>query len=344
MYVATDHGHGQICIAATARYVPKAHVRPEALAQEPAATPNSMRDAVMQSVYADTLRWRQQATPPVAASHPSRSVHPSMPTHVATEPYLSPSEMASAVAREAIRRYPSKENHVPDQIIVCGTSLEHNLALSCAGRLHSELGSTGVPFAIGQLQGVSFFLALQVAADMMARDDRMHTTLIVAAERWLPPFSRQTRSLTVLADGAAAILVRRGPCPGWYVRSLTVRTPATSVSIPPQDICIDEAAVVEVIDETCAQSGLKPAAFDWIVPPRINTALACNVSAEARLPVWRMWYPEPGDIGHLCAADAPAQLHMLLQTVVPTHGQHILLWSAGFQGQAACAVLEYRGS
>ncbi|PZR50612.1 3-oxoacyl-ACP synthase [Paraburkholderia fungorum] len=344
MYVATDHGHGQVCIAATARYVPKAHVRPEALAQEPAATPNSMREAVMRSVYADTLRWRQVETPPVAANHPSRPVHPAMPTHVASELRLSLSEMTSAVASEAIRRYPSKDNHVPDQIIVCGTSLEHDLALSCAGRLHSELGSTGAPFAIGQIQGVSFFLALQVAADMMASDDRMHTTLIVAAERWLPPFSRQTGSLTVLADGAAAILVRREACPGWHVRSLTVGTPSTSVSVPPQDICIDEEVVVEVIEETCAQTGLKPTAFDWIVPPRINTTLACNVSAEARLPVGRMWYPESGDIGYLCAADAPAQLHVLLQTIVPADGQRILLWSAGFQGQAACAVLEYRGS
>jgi 3-oxoacyl-[acyl-carrier-protein] synthase III len=78
-------------------------------------------------------------------------------------------------------------------------------------RLHSELGSTGVPFAIGQLQGVSFFLALQVAADIMASDERMHAALIVAAERWLPPFSRQTGTLTALGDGAAAVLVT-GTC------------------------------------------------------------------------------------------------------------------------------------
>ena len=344
MYVATDHGHGQICIAATARYVPKAHVRPEALAQEPAATPNSMRDAVMQSVYADTLRWRQQATPPVAASHPSRSVHPSMPTHVATEPHLSPSEMASTVAREAVRRCHPNDNRAPDQIIVCANSFEHDLSLSCASRLHSELGSTGVPFAIGQLQGVSFFLALQVAADMMASDERMHAALIVAAERWLPPFSRQTGTLTALGDGAAAVLVRRHAGPGWHVRSVMVCTPATAVAIAPHETFVDETAVVEVIGKTCAQAGLKPAALDWIVPPRINAPLACEVSAQARLPAGRMWYPDPGDIGYLCAADAPAQLDVLLQSVAPADGQRILMWSAGFQGQAACAILEFRGS
>jgi hypothetical protein len=43
-------------------------------------------------------------------------------------------------------------------------------------------------------------------------------------------------------------------------------------------------------------------------------------------------------------ADAPAQLDTLLQSVVPSERQRILLWSAGLQGQAACAILEYRGS
>jgi 3-oxoacyl-[acyl-carrier-protein] synthase III len=301
-----------------------------------------MRDAIMRSVYADTLCWRQQATPPVAANHPSRSVHPAMPAHVASEPLLSLSEMASAVAGEAIRRYPSKEDPVPDQIIVCGTSLEHDLALSCAGRLHSELGSTGVPFAIGQIHGVSFFLALQVVTDMMISDDRMRTALIVGAERWLPPFSRLAGTLTALGDGAAAVLVRRNAGPGWRVLSVNLSTPSACVA--PHDTCIDETVMVEVIGQTCEQARLKPAALDWIVPPRINTTLASNVSAKARLPVWRMWYPEPRDIGYLCAADAPAQLHTLLQTVVPAHGQRVLLWSTGCQGQAACAVLEYRGS
>jgi 3-oxoacyl-[acyl-carrier-protein] synthase-3 len=344
MYIATETGRGQICIAATARYVPQARVRPEVPVQERAATPASMHEAVMQSIYADTLRWRREATAPSAVDHSFWSMRPAMPTRVASEPRLTLSEMASTVARKAIRRCPSKDNCAPDQIIVCATSFEHDLALSCAGRLHSELGSTGVPFAIGQLQGVSFFLALQVAADMVASDDHMHTALIVAAERWLPPFSRQNGSLTALGDGAAAVLVRRRAGPGWHVRSVTIYTPPNAASIPPHGTFVDEAAVVEAIGKTCTQAGLKPAALDWIVPPRINVSLACKVSAQARLPAGRMWYPDPWDSEYLCAADAPARLDMLLHSVAPSHGQCILLWSAGFQGQAACAILEFRGN
>ncbi|EIF29055.1 3-oxoacyl-(acyl-carrier-protein) synthase III [Burkholderia sp. Ch1-1] len=333
---AADHDHGRICIAATARYVPRTRVRPDVVLQQAAATPSSARDTVMRSVYADTLRWSSEVADLDPLDPSSRSVH------VAIEPRLLLSEMASRVAREAVGQYPGNDNLAPDQIIVCATSLEHDLALSCAGRLHSELGSTGVPFAVGQLQGVSFFLALQVAADMMASDERMHTALIVAAERWLPPFPRQAGTLTALGDGAATVLIRRHTGPGWRVLSINVRTP--SFPVASTGTCVDEVAVLDVIGQTCTQVGLKPAAIDWVVPPRINTTLACDVTAQARLPVWRMWYPDPGDIGYLCAADTPAQLHVLLQTVVPTDGQRILLWSAGFQGQAACAVLEYRGS
>lgn len=344
MHVATDHVRGQICIAATARYIPRARVQPEVPVQAPAATPASMRETVMRSVYADTLRWRSEASVPGAVDQSSRSVRPAMPARVATEPRIALTEMASTVAREAIRRCRSRDNRAPDQIIVCATSFEHDLALSCAGRLHSELGSTGVPFAIGQIQGPSFFLALQVAADMMACDERMHTALIVGAERWLPPFSRQTGSLTALGDGAAAVLVGRNISPGWHVRSVMVWTPPTPVCAAPQDTCVDETVVVEVIGKTCLLAGLKPEAPDWVVPPRIGAPLARRVSGQAGLPAGRMWYPDPDDMGYLCAADAPAQLDALLQSAAPSDGQRILLWSTGLQRQAACAILEYRRS
>ncbi|CAB3786427.1 3-oxoacyl-[acyl-carrier-protein] synthase III C-terminal domain-containing protein [Paraburkholderia fynbosensis] len=340
MSFATDPVRGQACIAATARYVPQARVRPDAVLKQPAAAPSCARETIMRSVYADTLRWSGEVARPAHVSHSSGSVHAALPVRVACEPRLFLSEMASTVAGKAIRRCPGKDNLVPDQVIVCATSFEQDLALSCAGRLHSELGSTGVPFAIGQLQGVSFFLALKMVADMMASDDHTCCALIVGAERWLPPFSRLAGSLTALGDGAAAVVIRRHAGPGWRVLSVNVCTP--SVPVAPPDMCIDETVVVDIIGKTCRQAGLKPTAIDWIVPPRISATLACNVTAQARLPAWRMWYPDPGDIGYLCAADAPAQLHMLLQSVAPSDGQRILLWSAGFQGQATCAIFEYR--
>lgn len=329
-------------IAATARYVPPMRVQPNAALQQPLGTPASAREAVMQSVYADTLRWSREARPapgPGSGNQSSKPVPAATATHVACEPGLLLSEMASMVARKAIRRCAGKNNSTPDQVIICATSFEHDLALSCANRLHSELGSTGAPFAIGQLQGASFFLALQVVSDMMASDDRMHTALIVGAEQWLPPFSRLAGSLGALGDGAAAVVIRRDTIPGWRVLAVNVRTPR--VPLARLDMCVDGTVVIEVIRQTCAQAALKPGAIDWIVPPRIDANLAYRITAQAGLSPEQMRYPVQDETGYLCAADAPAQLDALLQEVVPSAGQRILLWSVGLQGQAACAVLEY---
>lgn len=332
-------------IAATARYVPPMRVRPDAALRQPLGTPASAREAVMQSVYADTLRWGSEARSapgPGPGNHSSKTVPATMAAHVACEPGLLLSEMASTVAGEAIRRCAGKDNLAPDQVIVCATGFEHDLALSCANRLHSELGATGAPFAIGQLQGASFFLALQVVSDMMASDDRMRTALIVAAERWLPPFSRLAGSLAALGDGAAAVVIRRDAKPGWQVLAVNVRTPRFPFVRP--DMCVDETVVVEVIGQTCVQSALKHGAIDWIMPPRIDANLADRITAQAGLSAAQMWYPDEDETGYLCAADAPARLDALLQGIVASEGQRILLWSVGLQGQAACAILEYRGN
>ncbi len=295
----------------------------------------------MQSVYADTLRWGRElkSGPTPCASRARRTV---APLRVAREPHLLLSEMASAVARKALERCFGKENGALDQIIVCATSFEQDLALSCASRLHSELKSKGAPFALGQLQGVSFFLALQLVSDMMAQVDPIRCALIVSAERWLPPFSRRVGSLTTFGDGAAAVLIRRDVGPGWYVLGIGLRTPSPPIAGAHLS-SIDETTVVEVIEQTCAQARMAPEALDWILPPSINEALARSVSARARLS-GRMWYPHPNHAGFLCTADAPAQLDALLRSAVASEGRCILLWSAGFQGQAACAILQYRGA
>ncbi|WP_228981404.1 3-oxoacyl-[acyl-carrier-protein] synthase III C-terminal domain-containing protein [Paraburkholderia gardini] len=251
--------------------------------------------------------------------------------------------MASTVARAAVQRSPCPDRTL-DQIVVCATSFEHDLALSCAGRLHSELRSANAPFAIGQLQGASFLLALQLACSMMSLDNRVHAVLIVGAERWLAPFPRVVGTLTAFGDGAAAALIEQRTGAGWYVRSVTVRTPAPAASITPDDEYVDEPALVQVIDETCARAGLQPSAINWTVPARISTSLARAITTHAGLATDRIWYPDPDDTGYLCAADTPAQLDTLLRSLEPRDGQHILLWSAGFQGQAACAILEFRGS
>ena len=347
MSATVDHAVGRVraqaCIVATARYIPSARVPAQLAIPLPEGRPLPAREKLMQSVYADTLRWRRDAGVP-GSGQSLECLATGMPRYLACESRLLLSDMASIVAREAIQRSPGEQTLRPDQVIVCATAFEHDLALSCAGRLNSELGSRGVPFAIGQLQGVSFFLALQILTYLLSNDEHIESALIAGAERWLAPFSRRAGMLTAFGDGAAAIVVTRALTSGWRVCSVLVSTPSTPVPLMAGNPRVDETTVIETIGETCRRASLQPDAVTWIVPPRINTGLACRVTEKAGLPVDRIWYPTPDDIGYLSAADAPAQLHALLQTLDPANGQSILIWSAGFQGQAACAVLEYHGS
>ena len=326
-----------LCLSATARYVPFAYQPFYPTALYSAATP---KDVLMRALYADTLRWSGACTvlAPTRAPAPTRD---EAPGRVAIETHLSLSEMAVIAARAAIERAPSLGESTIGQIIVCTTSLEHDLALSCAGRLHREIGSARSPFAIGGLQAASFLLALQIAHDMMTVDTQARSVLIVAAERWRLPFQRAINDQAVLGDGAAAALLQRSTRRGWYVCGVSTTTPAAVVEPAAKDY-IDESAMKTVVAKTCKQAGVCPADVDWSVPARIGEHRARALSARLGLAPERIWYPAPGGAGHLCAADTPAQLDTLLCTITPHDSQHILVWSVGFQGQAACAMLVFR--
>lgn len=324
-------------ISATSRYIPRGRVRPQAQLRGAAGAPTSARDVVMQSIYADVLRWRRAACPTDDARE---SFHPASTQQVAIERNIALTDMALLAARQAVQRSSSEAKRTVDQIVVCATSLEHDLAMSCAGRLHSEFSSGRPPLAIGQLQGVGAFLALQIAHDMMAEDGDLESVLVVGAERWLRPFSRLACVVAALGDGAAAAVVQRGTAAGWSVRSVTVRTPPS----PPGRVeaWIDDEALSSVIDEACSSAGLPTRRVGWIVPPCIAPGLVRAISARAGLPADRTWCAGPDDIGYLCAADPLAQLDAFLGVVTPADGDRVLLWSTGLQGQAACAVLEYQ--
>ena len=355
MCPATDHIGTDIRIVATARYIPASRVQPDAPAACEPVRPSDAKEALMQSVYTDTLRWRGTDTPvtPTFNGHARAALRASAICTVATETGLALSDMALLAARrlaQALPLGPGAAANAPaiDQIIVCQSSFEHDLTLSCACRVHHELQSGRIPFAIGQLQGASFLMALQVAEAMMVSHPQMRTVLVVAAERWRAPFQRTIGSLSVLGDGAAAVLVRRdapgGTDAGWTVRSITTCTPVVPRSVARGREYVDSPTLARIIDETLQRAHMSPAAIDWVLPARINPALTHRITVRCGLPSERVWRPDATDTGYLCAADTPAHLDSLLRSIKPSPGQRILMWSAGFQGQAACALLEYRGT
>ncbi len=328
-------------IVATARYIPSPGVAPDAHLEPFLVSGGSAREDVMQAVYADTLRWRDSGAPFGVAGIPLPQASLATDNRVAVESDLTLSDMALATVRALRDSSPQNITCPLDQFIVCTTSFEHDLALSCACRLHSELGSSRAPLAVGQLQGVSFMMALEIAVAMMAADIRLNTVVIVAAERWRRPFSRRIGALIDMGDGAAAVLIARHPGPGWRVRGLTVRTPR----IPPlasEREPVYASTLTDVISETCASAGLRPANVDWVLPAPIDTRLAREINAYCGLPLERVCNTRLDAPGHFCAADTPARLDALLRSINPNEGQHALVWSAGFQGQAGCTLLEFR--
>jgi 3-oxoacyl-[acyl-carrier-protein] synthase III len=336
-------------IVAAASYIPASRVRLAALTAHMPALPQQpadAREALMQSVYADAIRWQQTGNPaePAGADCLTAPAAASGIRTIAVERELTLSDMALRVARQLLARV---GNHVftgaVDQIIVCQGSFEHDLTLSCACRLHCELGQGRSPFAVGQLQGVSFLMALRVTAALMATDAQTRTVLIVAAERWRPPFQRTIGALTALGDGAAAVLVQARARTGWIVRGITVRTPVVSPGVGDPLAGIDTATLTGVIHETCEQAGVRRAAIDWVLPAHLNLTLARDISAQCGLSSARTIPGDTGSTGYLGTADTPVSLDRLLRTTRPRPGQYVLAWSAGFQGQAACALLQFRG-
>ncbi|MBN3778707.1 3-oxoacyl-ACP synthase [Burkholderia sp. Ac-20345] len=342
MRPSTDFTGAEPRIVATARYIPQHDVPADARIEPFMVSGGSAREDVMQAVYADTLRWRDSGAPFGVAGIPLPQASRATDNRVAVEPDQTLSDMALATVRTLLDSSSHIDASTPDQIIVCTTSFEHDLALSCACRLHSELGSSQAPLAVGQLQGVSFLMALDIAVAMMAADIRLNTVVIVAAERWRRPFSRRVSALTDMGDGAAAALIARHPGPGWRMSGLTVRTPG----IPPlasecEPVYI--STLTDVISETCASAGVQPANIDWILPAPIDTRLAHETNTRCGLRPERVCHIRMDASGHFCAADTPARLDALLRSINPSEGQHALVWSTGFQGQAGCALLEFRG-
>ncbi|MGU4698492.1 3-oxoacyl-ACP synthase [Burkholderia cepacia] len=296
---------------------------------------------MMQAVYADTLRWRDSGAPFGLAGIPLPQASRATENRVAAESDQTLSDMALATVRTLLDSPAQVEALTLDQIIVCTTSFEHDLALSCACRLHSELGSSRAPLAVGQLQGVSFLMALEIAVAMMAADIRLNTVVIVAAERWRRPFPRRIGAQIDMGDGAAAVLIARHPGPGWRISGLTVRTPV----IPPlasERELIYTSTLTDVIGETCASACFQPGNVDWVLPAPVDTHLAHEIHTRCGLRPERACRICMDAPGHFCAADTPARLDALLQSINPNEGQHALVWSAGFQGQAGCALLEFR--
>jgi 3-oxoacyl-[acyl-carrier-protein] synthase-3 len=80
-----------------------------------------------------------------------------------------------------------------------------------------------------------------------------------------------------------------------------------------------------------------------VLPAHLDPTLAHDITLQCGLLPERIILDDANGAGYLCSADTPARLDRLRRALRPRCGQYILTWSVGFQGQCACALLQFRG-
>ena len=266
---------------------------------------------------------------------------------VATQ--LDLSGLAAQVANSlwTSRRADTSGARAPDIVIFCHSSLDEHVSSTTAGRLRAALGAPCFAFSVSQQQGASVFTALQIATDLLTAEPDLSTILIVAAEKWHPPFSRWATPFLLQGDAAGALLIERARDSVHGLRVLDARTARTSSRA------------------MSALRGAKPVARVWAAPLislisqmlahhahlgcEINEVVGHRGSAFLTNAVCKYLGREA-----LCAADEP-HVHLgaaesivrlaehLHRAALPHHAR-LLLWGFGLGGYVGGALLEAHGA
>ncbi|MBB2484038.1 hypothetical protein H5407_02245 [Mitsuaria sp. WAJ17] len=339
----------EIGIVASSAYVPAASRGLAQLLAERQPLAEGRTARFLQACFVENLAMHgvaRTALDAAQASHDAPTLQETTGmTVVATEHTLEASELLLRVTRELLQPVEGATVLPVSTFLVCHTCLENDVTISAACRLQAELQQGRVPFAVGQLQGASFLMALSLAADLMSAstDDRI---VVAAAERWSWPYTRVIGHTTLMGDGAGAVLLERGCTRGWMLRAVRVQTPPPSGEVyrhivhgTPLPLNLD--GLCALVLDTLREAGCGPRDITILVPHQISRHLADCV--RRRCGLQKAWCGPAGilDGGYLCAAEVPVRMHRLLQQAVANPGDRMLLWGLGFEGALACAVLEY---
>jgi len=323
----------EIGIVASSAYVPAAsRALGQLLAAKP-PLPGSRTARFLLTCFEENLRMHGVARSALDAAMAGLDAHHLQEetgvAAVALESTLEASEMLLRVTHELLQPQQGATMPAVSTFLVCQSCLENDVTLSAACRLQAEFRQGHVPFAIGQLQGATFLMALSLAADLMATstDDRI---VIAAAERWTWPYTRLMGRTTVLGDGAGAVLLERGCTRGWMLRAIRVQTPAPTTEVYRH--IIDGTALSLNLDGLCAlvsdtlrDAGCSPRDITLLVPHQISRHLADCVRRRCGL---QSAWCGPADIldgGYLCAAEVPVRMHRLLRQADAHAGDRMLL-------------------
>ncbi|WP_175832888.1 3-oxoacyl-ACP synthase [Burkholderia cenocepacia] len=233
-----------------------------------------------------------------------------------------------------------------DIAMFCHSSLNEHVSTTTAGRLRAVIGTPCFPFSVSQQQGASTFTALQLASDLLIAEPEIHTILIVAAEKWCPPFSRWTDRGIVQGDAAGAILVERSGLASCGLMVIDARASrlhrlATPAPLSSLDIRTDWVpALRSTIDAILRRHELQPNDIGTVVgagmDPQLDEAICRHLSR-------RVIEFSDRRCAHLGAAEPIVQLANVLESHDLSVCDRILTWGIGLGGFVGCALFESHG-
>lgn len=232
-----------------------------------------------------------------------------------------------------------------DIVIFCHSSVDEHISTTTAGRLASVVGAPDSPcfsFSISQQGSTAPFTALRLAQDLFVAERDLHTILIVAAEKWVAPFSRHTGTGPLQGDAAAALLLERFGTSTRGLRLIDAQThpcPAPSDDSPHRHAHPDSPhlqTMLQLIAALLAKHAIAPCNVT-AVGQRHMHALAAALQQELGIASLAGVRTHDANLG---AADSIEQLMSMAQThTFPSQGA-LLLWNIASCGYVGCALLD----
>ncbi|KFX64352.1 MULTISPECIES: 3-oxoacyl-ACP synthase [Paraburkholderia] len=304
-------------------------------------------DAWMRSWHPDYGHWLEAwpgvenaGSPPV---HLAGLVTPEMNCKVPVETVTDLSGLAAKVTKAICHARPPHSRPV-EVIVFCHSSLDEHVSTTIAGRLCAEVGTPCFPFSISQQHGVSPFTALRIASDLFIAEPDIHTILIVAAEKWRPPFSRMCGPGIVHGDAAGALLIERNHQAGANLQLLDAVTRQVPVDIGTLASGIPDAprfALVSMIEFLLARHDLRHEDIHEVIGHPGTPSLTRAVGELLNRPDARV---EHAVCVHLGAAESIVRLAQALTRATGRQRRRLLLWSYGTRGFIGTALLELCGT
>lgn len=264
----------------------------------------------------------------------------------------------AAVAAQAVCHARDRQTPPVDVVMFCHSSLNEHVSTTTAGRLRAVVGSPCFAFAISQQQGASFFTSLRLATDLLAAEPAVCTILIVAAEKWRPPFSRWAAPWVLHGDAAGAVLVERARPDMHGLRLISARTralhpfhpvrpvhpsppfqPSARLALPDAN-SIWTPAICSLIDGMLSRHGLHPRDLCAVTGHHIDAQLVAEICRHLGLPET---VHGTTSLAYLGAAESVVRLAETLDGRELPQPGHMLAWGIGLGGFVSCALLESQG-